>query len=184
MDSISRFAVACTLLVVASAAGRDMRETPPAVSYNADGRVTFSMSVMGEEEVDGYRRRRLQEGSLNASAAVGPYHARRQLQGHIDPSSKTVMEGALGGNTMPLGYYYARVHAGTPGQVFTVIVDTGSSLMAIPCTGCSKCGKHMNPYFEPAKSSTFSEGCEAITSCKSCSGGHCTYHTHFVEGSR
>ena len=159
--------------------------TPEAVSIDSEGYKTFSMSVMGEEEVDAYRRRRLTELSLNVTTAVGPYAARRRLDGpgHVDPSSKTVMEGALGGNTMPLGYYYARVHAGTPGQVFTVIVDTGSSLMAIPCTGCTKCGKHMNPYFEPSKSSTFAEGCSAITNCKSCSGSHCTYHTHFVEGS-
>ena len=58
-----------------------------------------------------------------------------------------------------------------------------SSLMAIPCTGCNKCGKHMNKYFEQSASSTYTDGCKAIPKCASCSGGHCTYKTHFVEGS-
>lgn len=40
------------------------------------------------------------------------------------------MRGGLEGNVMPLGYFYTRLHIGTPGQVFTVIVDTGSSLTA------------------------------------------------------
>jgi hypothetical protein len=155
-------------------------------------RPVISMSVMGEDEVIEYRRRRrrLLSGpgemggmGTNLSEAVGPFAARRRQQGHVDFSNKKVMEGALGGNTMPLGYYYARVHVGTPGQVFTVIVDTGSSLMAIPCQGCSRCGKHMNPYFQQSKSSTYIDGCSNIPNCHSCSGAHCTYRTHFVEGS-
>ena len=39
---------------------------------------------------------------------------------------------------MPLGYFYTRVKIGTPGQEFTVIVDTGSTLLAVPCKGCER----------------------------------------------
>ena len=43
---------------------------------------------------------------------------------------------------------------GTPAVRQAVIIDTGSSFTAFPCTGCSKCGKHVNDYFDPKKSST------------------------------
>lgn len=156
----------------------------------ASGNV-ITMEIMGEDEVIEYHRRRrlaaleeeMLEGTNSSAPMAGPYAQRRALQGHVDMSDKTIQEGQLEGNTMPLGYYYARVHVGTPGQIFTVIVDTGSSLLAIPCRGCNKCGKHMNPYFEQSKSSTYSEGCKEIPKCQSCSGNQCTYKTHFVEGS-
>eukprot|EP01043_Picozoa_sp_COSAG02_P000765 COSAG02_NODE_14_length_56855_cov_512.793661_46_plen_409_part_00 len=148
-----------------------------------EGTKVITMSILSEEEVVEYhRRRRLQVGNGSEVEMIGP-HAQRRLHGHIELSDKTIQEGQLDGNTMPLGYYYARVHVGTPGQEFTVIVDTGSSLMAVPCTGCTRCGKHMNPYFEQSTSNTYSEGCSSIPKCKSCSGGHCTYKTHYVEGS-
>lgn len=147
----------------------------------------ITMSIMGEDEVAEYHRRRRLESldgdNSSAVGAVGPYAQRRFLQGHVDMSNKAVQEGILEGNTMPLGYYYTRVHVGTPGQIFTVIVDTGSSLLAIPCRGCSRCGKHMNPYFEQSKSSTYREGCSEIPKCQQCSGKQCGYKTHFVEGS-
>ena len=147
----------------------------------------ITMSIMGEDEVAEYHRRRRLESldGANSSAVgtAGPYAQRRFLQGHVDMSNKAVQEGILEGNTMPLGYYYTRVHVGTPGQIFTVIVDTGSSLLAIPCHGCSRCGKHMNPYFEQSKSSTYREGCSEIPKCQQCSGKQCGYKTHFVEGS-
>eukprot|EP01051_Picozoa_sp_SAG22_P021092 SAG22_NODE_4521_length_1245_cov_1.982548_1_plen_218_part_00 len=79
------------------------------------------------------------------------------------------------GNTEPLGYYAATLHVGTPGQPLTVIVDTGSSRMAVPCTGCSRCGSHTNPYFAPAESSSFVD----LRS----SGCRCTYSVSYVEGS-
>jgi len=34
-----------------------------------------------------------------------------------------------------LGYYYVDLFIGTPSQKQTVIVDTGSSLTAVPCSG-------------------------------------------------
>lgn len=97
----------------------------------------ITMKVLDHHEVQEYhKRRRLQLGGefSNTSAHLGA----RRLQGHVAFENKRVMEGYLAGNTMPLGYYYVRVHLGTPGQAFTVIVDTGSSLLAVPCTGCNK----------------------------------------------
>ena len=46
------------------------------------------------------------------------------------------------GNLFSLGYFSANVCFGTPGQRFDLIIDTGSSLTAMPCQGCSHCGSH------------------------------------------
>jgi hypothetical protein len=54
---------------------------------------------------------------------------RRLIQGD------TLLYGSL-----HLGYYYANIWLGTPPQKADVILDTGSSVTAIPCTGCTDCG--------------------------------------------
>ena len=69
-------------------------------------------------------------------------------------------EGSKGGSVMsPLyrgfGTHYAFVWVGSPPQRVSVIVDTGSHWTAFPCTGC-QCGRHMDSYFDPAKSSSAS----------------------------
>jgi len=132
----------------------------------------ITINLLDHTEVQELHRRRLQEG----------FSSRRRLA-HVAQDNKKVMEGNLQGNTMPLGYFYAKVRIGTPGQEFTVIVDTGSSLLAIPCDGCKRCGTHMNTYFHQKGSKTFIGGCSNIPGCQSCSDGQCTYSTHFVEGS-
>jgi hypothetical protein len=50
------------------------------------------------------------------------------------------------------GVYWADLRIGTPQQDFSVIVDTGSSTIAIPCKGC-QCGPQHH-YFDRAASST------------------------------
>lgn len=40
------------------------------------------------------------------------------------------------------GVYWADLNIGSPAQTFSVIVDTGSSTIAVPCSGCGQCGKH------------------------------------------
>ena len=56
-----------------------------------------------------------------------------------------------------LGYYFVYGHFGTPGQIQTLILDTGSSLTLTVCKGCENCGKHSYPPFDPMASSTFVE---------------------------
>lgn len=46
----------------------------------------------------------------------------------------------LHGNTS-LGYYYANIYIGSPPQKQSVIVDTGSGQLALPCEKCISCGK-------------------------------------------
>ena len=46
----------------------------------------------------------------------------------------------IGGDPVEEGYYYTVVHIGTPPQRFSVILDTGSVITAVPCDGCANCG--------------------------------------------
>ena len=63
------------------------------------------------------------------------------------------------------------VWVGTPPQRQTVIVDTGSSLTAFPCSGCDDCGApkyHVDTYFAFEESTTFGR-----TECGDCQRGRC-----------
>ncbi|KAL7537496.1 hypothetical protein ACHAWF_005786, partial [Thalassiosira exigua] len=70
------------------------------------------------------------------------------------------------------GTHYLDLWVGSPPQRQTVIVDTGSSVTAFPCTGCKNCGSdpatgtryHLDEDFDVDASSTYEEG--------SCKRGH------------
>lgn len=61
----------------------------------------------------------------------------------------------LHGNST-LGYYYVNVMVGTPPQVKSLILDTGSHQTIFPCEGCTNCRDHLNSIFQTSQSSTFS----------------------------
>lgn len=63
------------------------------------------------------------------------------------------------------GTHFAYVYAGTPPQRVSVIVDTGSHFTAFPCSECSNCGSHTDPYWDWTKSST-----SHVVTCKQCHG--------------
>ena len=92
----------------------------------------------------------------------------------------------LYGEFLNIAYYYAAVFLGNPPQEATVITDTGSTLTAIPCVDCGdKCGRHINPAFDPAASSTGSMEPCATANCAGCTANneYCQYHQGYVEGS-
>ena len=83
----------------------------------------------------------------------------------VPHKNKTVGGRRLGlemqGNLFSLGYFSASVCFGTPAQRFDLIIDTGSSLTAVPCADCSHCGSHqhasyVNARYDSQASSTFS----------------------------
>ena len=83
----------------------------------------------------------------------------------------------------------AEICVGTPPKVFELIVDTGSALMAMPCSGCSQCGHHKaGARFDPrASSSSTPVSCSshpAAIRCSGCSSNQCTYSVSYAEGSR
>lgn len=54
-----------------------------------------------------------------------------------------------------LGYYYANIYVGTPPQEQSVIIDTGSGQLALPCSKCTNCGnKHIHLPFKLTDSTT------------------------------
>lgn len=68
----------------------------------------------------------------------------------VAPTSHDVfVDVDLYGKFTSLGYYYTYLHVGDPEQFFTVIMDTGSVVTAIPCEGCKDCGKHSGGHKVP-----------------------------------
>ena len=95
----------------------------------------------------------------------------------------------LSGNLHTLGYFAAEVCLGTPQTSFELIVDTGSSLMALPCAGCTHCGQHKHgARFDAQRSSTASTySCSRTPPgmhCHTCTSSECGYSVSYAEGSR
>ena len=99
---------------------------------------------------------------------------------------------ALSGELHTLGYYSALVCLGQPGQPYDLIVDTGSSITAVPCAGCRQCGTHLcgvKGRFDARTSSTaapvvcpLSQSVQGL-SCESCIAHRCGYSVRYTEGS-
>lgn len=54
-----------------------------------------------------------------------------------------------------LGYYYVNIYVGSPDpQPQSVIIDTGSGILAMPCINCKSCGvkNHIHPPYNYEKS--------------------------------
>ena len=85
-----------------------------------------------------------------------------------------------------LGYYYITLFFGTPLQRQTLIVDTGSSVTAIPCGECDCGPNHFDYSFDTRSSDTFQDiACyEQIGeyTCSDCNG-KCYFHSGYAEGS-
>lgn len=84
-----------------------------------------------------------------------------------------------------LRYFYSDVWVGTPPTKYSVITDTGSTLMAFPCADCPNCGKHEGGRYDGTKSSTAKKvgcgsGCPG--SCDN-SRKQCSYSQSYTEGS-
>jgi len=94
--------------------------------------------------------------------------------------------------TIPLhahsGTHHVHVYIGSPPQRQTLIVDTGSRVMAFPCKPCRFCGKHASPYFDTRKSTT-----KRLSKCGNCKlegistcslfGDQCEITQKYTEGS-
>nr|PIM05379.1 eukaryotic aspartyl protease superfamily protein [Toxoplasma gondii COUG] len=89
------------------------------------------------------------------------------------------------GNIHQTAYYFADVVVGTPAvQRQSLILDTGSSVLAFPCTSCKSCGRHMDPPFDCSSSST----CKSVpcsSTCTHCDAKQkrCAYRVSYMEGS-
>eukprot|EP00931_Biecheleriopsis_adriatica_P050530 TRINITY_DN29262_c0_g1_i1.p1 TRINITY_DN29262_c0_g1~~TRINITY_DN29262_c0_g1_i1.p1 ORF type:complete len:547 (+),score=82.85 TRINITY_DN29262_c0_g1_i1:70-1710(+) len=89
----------------------------------------------------------------------------------------------LYGDVQNYQYYFVDMLVGTPSpQRTSVIADTGSSLCAFTCSGCSKCGDHLDANFDFSRSST-AQWLPCGSGCASCSSGRCNYRQSYTEGS-
>jgi hypothetical protein len=80
------------------------------------------------------------------------------------------------------------VYAGTPPQRASVIADTGSGLMAFPCSGCDGCGSHTDQPFQADNSSTLVHvtcAQQSFFQCKECrdTSNTCGISQSYMEGS-
>lgn len=106
----------------------------------------------------------------------------------VTPNSRPISSNV----TIPLhahsGSHHAYVYIGSPPQRQTLIVDTGSRSMAVPCKPCRSCGNHASPYFDPSRSTTNrASKCgncllEGISTC-SLFGDQCEISQKYTEGS-
>ena len=80
---------------------------------------------------------------------------------------------------------------GSPGKQYNLIIDTGSSITAVPCSGCQQCGVHhcgRTGYFDTSTSpSSRTISCREPPpgfTCERCSAGNrCAYSVRYTEGS-
>lgn len=99
---------------------------------------------------------------------------------------------SLSGELHTLGYYSTVVCLGNPGRPYDLIVDTGSSITAVPCAGCRQCGTHLcgtnGRFSEKASPTAQAVVCpmrSAVTglSCETCNNRRCEYSVRYTEGS-
>jgi len=84
------------------------------------------------------------------------------------------------------GAYYFDLYIGSPPQRQTVLLDTGSENVAIPCQECNDCGdNHIDPLFDQYASESFRQ-----LKCLECQHGKCSekddtcrVESHYIEGS-
>ena len=98
-------------------------------------------------------------------------------------------DGVLSGALHTLGYYSTDVCIGSPAKRYDLIIDTGSSVTAVPCSTCRQCGTHhcgVAGRFDLKRSSTGQPvGCRSHSglTCESCISNQCSYSVHYTEGS-
>ena len=99
---------------------------------------------------------------------------------------------SLSGELHTLGYYSTVVCLGNPGRPYDLIVDTGSSITAVPCAGCRQCGTHLcgpnGRFSQDASPTSQPVVCplkSPITglSCETCRNRRCEYSVRYTEGS-
>ena len=100
--------------------------------------------------------------SLNAAPSFSNHtiRSRRRLSDENSPLPIATVTVPLHAST---GTHHVHVYIGSPPQRQTLILDTGSRLMAFPCDPCTNCGRHVSKYFHPGLSTT-----DRSPSCGSC----------------
>jgi hypothetical protein len=86
------------------------------------------------------------------------------------------------GGLSDFGYYFVDVLVGSPPQRMSAILDTGSEGLLVACSTCTSCGAgHMDPFFNPSVSESFSRLPECPAS--NLRNPECTFEKRYLEGS-
>eukprot|EP00968_Pinguiococcus_pyrenoidosus_P015149 scaffold1396_cov252-Pinguiococcus_pyrenoidosus.AAC.12 len=114
----------------------------------------------------------------------------RVALGHRASRARRRAESASAPLVQGYGTHFAYLWVGTPPQRVSVIVDTGSSITAFPCTGCAGCGSHTDPYFQLTSSASLTEfhcaqgrDCDLAVEQVRCAHGQCVLGQRYAEGS-
>uniref|UniRef100_A0A0E0I1L2 Peptidase A1 domain-containing protein n=1 Tax=Oryza nivara TaxID=4536 RepID=A0A0E0I1L2_ORYNI len=116
----------------------------------------------------------------HAAAAAGSKATTTTTNSSV--SFQTLLDNSAGAYNMDLSI-------GTPPVTFSVLADTGSSLIWTQCAPCTKCAARPAPPFQPASSSTFSKLpcasslCQFLTSpYRTCNATGCVYYYPYGMG--
>lgn len=106
-----------------------------------------------------------------------------------------MLSSPLYGNSTHFQYFYVPLAVGTQQHPQGLILDTGSSITALPCkpycssdpaTGRSSCGHHIHELYDPERSTAHHPlSCKADSQCKCSADGseRCEFYQGYVEGS-
>lgn len=124
--------------------------------------------------------------NLDYDQTLPKAHATHALGQHRDRRShkRSLADSVLQGTELtPLfpgyGTHFAYAYVGTPPQRQSLIIDTGSHYTAFPCTTCTKCGKHTDPYWDLKNSSTGT----VLTCSDGTKTDRCEISQSYAEGS-
>jgi hypothetical protein len=91
----------------------------------------------------------------------------------------------LKGSFSELAYHYVELEVGTPPQRLSAILDTGSSVFAVPCAECASCGPLQRRFSRNQSQTAARVPCGADRYCASCDADdQCVYSRSYSEGSR
>jgi Eukaryotic aspartyl protease len=94
----------------------------------------------------------------------------------VSISGKVVMP--LYGDLDEYAYYFTDIYLGHPLQRSSAIIDTGSTIGAIPCSICTHCGRHIDPIFDIKRSDNF----KYSNHCGNTGSDKCVYQQNYREG--
>lgn len=141
------------------------------------------LPLLTHKDVVNRRRRELRASGENVDHLDDNFRHLRHLQSadHSPQQLAALYQG--------YGTHYVDLWVGSPPQRQTVVVDTGTSATAFPCSECQNCGKHTDPPFDETKSQTFrvppckNDGDTTSCAFGSCADQRCTVAHNFGSGS-
>ncbi|CAN4125022.1 unnamed protein product [Withania somnifera] len=126
---------------------------------------------------------RLQRDAVRANSLIALSAAA------ANATSKDFSSSVISGLAQGSGEYFTRIGIGTPPKYAYLVLDTGSDIVWIQCSPCTKCYSQSDPVFNPSKSTTFatlscdSPLCRRLDSPGCNNRNKCLYQVSYGDGS-